>query len=148
MASIYYDKGKEEHVRMCIKRNDLVPPGQPFYCLSAEGLMNTHCCYQDYCNSIDLQVPGVATLGTTRASSAQERQSVNKLFLLVLPPSSKNGRRLDRNGEQLGSSGAGGGHRRARVSALCAADGRRVPVPVPPESLQSPTEAGGGGPLL
>uniref|UniRef100_A0A8D3DF84 receptor protein serine/threonine kinase n=1 Tax=Scophthalmus maximus TaxID=52904 RepID=A0A8D3DF84_SCOMX len=33
------------------------PPGQPFYCLSAEGLLNTHCCYVDYCNSIDLKVP-------------------------------------------------------------------------------------------
>ncbi|KAG7228349.1 hypothetical protein INR49_009213 [Caranx melampygus] len=55
MASTYYNQGKEQHVRICIKRDNLVPPGQPFYCLSAEGLLNTHCCYVDYCNSIDLK---------------------------------------------------------------------------------------------
>lgn len=59
-------------MRMCINSNELVPPGQPFYCLSAEGFMNTHCCYKDYCNSIDLQVPGGATFWSSRASSAQE----------------------------------------------------------------------------
>uniref|UniRef100_A0A8C6SZD3 receptor protein serine/threonine kinase n=1 Tax=Neogobius melanostomus TaxID=47308 RepID=A0A8C6SZD3_9GOBI len=58
MASTYYIEGKEQHVRICINRDNLVPPGQPFYCLSAEGLLNTHCCYSDYCNSIDLKVPG------------------------------------------------------------------------------------------
>lgn len=58
MASTYYIEGKEQHVRICITRDNLVPPGQPFYCLSAEGLLNTHCCYEDYCNSIDLKVPG------------------------------------------------------------------------------------------
>lgn len=58
MASTYYVEGKEQHIRICINRESLVPPGQPFYCLSAEGLLNTHCCYEDYCNSIDLKVPG------------------------------------------------------------------------------------------
>lgn len=58
MASTYNIQGKEQHVRICITRDNLVPPGQPFYCLSAEGLLNTHCCYEDYCNSIDLKVPG------------------------------------------------------------------------------------------
>ncbi|KAG7262123.1 hypothetical protein CRUP_018800 [Coryphaenoides rupestris] len=57
MASTYFSQGKEEHVRICITREHLVPPGQPFYCLSAEGLLNTHCCYDDYCNSLDLKVP-------------------------------------------------------------------------------------------
>lgn len=60
MASTYFIQGKEEHVRICINRDNLVPPGQPFYCLSAKGLLNTHCCYVDYCNSIDLKVPGEA----------------------------------------------------------------------------------------
>lgn len=60
MASTYYVEGKEQHIRICINRESLVPPGQPFYCLSAEGLLNTHCCYEDYCNSIDLKVPGKA----------------------------------------------------------------------------------------
>lgn len=60
MASTYSMEGKEQHIRMCINRDSLVPPGQPFYCLSAEGLLNTHCCYEDYCNSIDLKVPGKA----------------------------------------------------------------------------------------
>uniref|UniRef100_A0A3B5ALU5 Activin receptor type-1C n=2 Tax=Pomacentridae TaxID=30863 RepID=A0A3B5ALU5_9TELE len=59
MASTYYIQGKEQHVRICINQDNLVPPGQPFYCLSAEGLLNTHCCYVDYCNSIDLKVPGL-----------------------------------------------------------------------------------------
>uniref|UniRef100_A0A8C2L768 receptor protein serine/threonine kinase n=1 Tax=Cyprinus carpio TaxID=7962 RepID=A0A8C2L768_CYPCA len=59
MASTSVIKGEEQHVRLCIQKEDLVPPGQPFYCLSAEGLMNTHCCYSDYCNSIDLRLPTV-----------------------------------------------------------------------------------------
>uniref|UniRef100_A0A3Q4C141 receptor protein serine/threonine kinase n=1 Tax=Mola mola TaxID=94237 RepID=A0A3Q4C141_MOLML len=57
MASIYFIDGQEQHVRTCITRDNLVPPGQPFYCRGAEGLLNIHCCYTDYCNSIDLQVP-------------------------------------------------------------------------------------------
>lgn len=60
MASTYHSQGIEQHVRICISRVNLVPPGQPFYCLSAPGLLNTHCCYEDYCNSIDLKVPGEA----------------------------------------------------------------------------------------
>uniref|UniRef100_A0AAY4DQY3 Activin receptor type-1C n=1 Tax=Denticeps clupeoides TaxID=299321 RepID=A0AAY4DQY3_9TELE len=56
MASTSFIDGVEQHVRACIHRDQLVPPGQPFYCLSAEGLLNTHCCYTDYCNSIDLKV--------------------------------------------------------------------------------------------
>ncbi|TSP79503.1 Activin receptor type-1B [Bagarius yarrelli] len=57
MASTSYIKGQEQHVRICIPRESLIPPGQPIYCLSAEGVLNTHCCYTDYCNSVDLQVP-------------------------------------------------------------------------------------------
>lgn len=57
VASTSVIEGHEQHVRLCIQKEDLVPPGQPFYCLSAEGLMNTHCCYSDYCNSIDLRLP-------------------------------------------------------------------------------------------
>lgn len=56
-ASTSLIDGQEQHIRICITRDNLVPPGQPFYCLSAEGLLNTHCCYTDYCNSIDLKVP-------------------------------------------------------------------------------------------
>ncbi|KAG7471874.1 hypothetical protein MATL_G00102700 [Megalops atlanticus] len=57
MASTSYIRGQERHIRICITRDKLVPPGQPFYCLSAEGLLNTHCCYTDYCNSVNLKVP-------------------------------------------------------------------------------------------
>ncbi|KAG5838204.1 activin A receptor type 1Ba [Anguilla anguilla] len=57
MASTSYIHGQERHIRICIARDRLVPPGQPFYCLSAEGLLNTHCCYTDYCNSVNLKVP-------------------------------------------------------------------------------------------
>ncbi|KAG9340252.1 hypothetical protein JZ751_021693 [Albula glossodonta] len=57
MASTSFIQGQERHIRICITRDKLVPPGQPFYCLSAEGLLNTHCCYTDYCNSVNLKVP-------------------------------------------------------------------------------------------
>lgn len=57
MASTSLIDGQEQHVRRCITRDNLVPPGQPFFCLGAEGLLNIHCCYTDYCNSIDLKVP-------------------------------------------------------------------------------------------
>lgn len=50
--------------------------------------------------------------------------------------------------EQLGASGAGGSDCRARVPALCVADGRGVPVPVSPEGLQPQTTAGGRRSLL
>nr|XP_057911247.1 activin receptor type-1B-like [Doryrhamphus excisus] len=61
MASTSLIEGHEQHVRTCIARDNLEPPGQPFYCLSAQGLVTIHCCYSDYCNSIDLQVPSVTT---------------------------------------------------------------------------------------
>uniref|UniRef100_A0A8C9VKF1 receptor protein serine/threonine kinase n=1 Tax=Scleropages formosus TaxID=113540 RepID=A0A8C9VKF1_SCLFO len=57
IASTSVIEGQERHVRTCITRDQLQPPGQPFYCLSAEGLLNTHCCYTDYCNSVNLK-PG------------------------------------------------------------------------------------------
>ncbi|KAL4646167.1 activin receptor type-1B isoform X2 [Arapaima gigas] len=57
MASISLYNGQVRHMRICIARGNLEPPGQPLYCLSAEGLLNTHCCYTDYCNSVDLKVP-------------------------------------------------------------------------------------------
>lgn len=50
--------------------------------------------------------------------------------------------------EHLGARGAGGGHRRAGVPPVRAADGGRVRLPVPPEGLQPQAKAGGGGPLL
>ncbi|KAM8829633.1 LOW QUALITY PROTEIN: activin A receptor type 1Ba [Synchiropus picturatus] len=71
MATTYLMDGKEQHMRICIGQDSLVPPGQPIYCLSADGLRNHHCCYQDYCNSIDLKAP-VATgegAGSESASS-------------------------------------------------------------------------------
>lgn len=57
MASTSFIGGEVQHIRICITRDKLVPPGQPFYCRSAEGFLNIHCCYTNYCNSIDLQVP-------------------------------------------------------------------------------------------
>ncbi|XP_018615935.1 activin A receptor type 1Ba isoform X2 [Scleropages formosus] len=61
MASISHIEGQDRHVRICIAEVNLVPPGQPIYCLSADGLLNTHCCYTDYCNSVDLKIPlGIA----------------------------------------------------------------------------------------
>ncbi|XP_064160889.1 activin receptor type-1B-like [Anguilla rostrata] len=61
MASTSFINGQEHRFRVCIPRDRLVPPGQPFYCLSAEGLLNTHCCYTDYCNSVSLTTPTVTT---------------------------------------------------------------------------------------
>ncbi|KAK2081501.1 Activin receptor type-1B [Saguinus oedipus] len=57
MVSIFNLDGMEHHVRTCIPKVELVPAGKPFYCLSSEDLRNTHCCYTDYCNRIDLRVP-------------------------------------------------------------------------------------------
>lgn len=61
VASSSLIQGQEHRVRSCITRDRLVPPGQPFFCLSAEGLLHIHCCYTDYCNSIDLEVPSVTS---------------------------------------------------------------------------------------
>ncbi|XP_061746221.1 activin receptor type-1B-like [Nerophis ophidion] len=61
MASTSFLDGQEQHLRTCITRDKLEPPGQPFYCLSADGLVNILCCYSDYCNSMDLKVPSVTT---------------------------------------------------------------------------------------
>lgn len=52
------------------------------------------------------------------------------------------------DGQLVGASGAGGGHRRAGVPPVRAADGGRLPIPVPPEGLQPQAEAGGGGSVL
>lgn len=73
MASISVIEGQERHTRTCITRDNLVPPGQPFFCRGAEGLLNIHCCYTDYCNSIDLKVPSgenwhTVSLNTTTVS--------------------------------------------------------------------------------
>ncbi|XP_016056796.1 PREDICTED: activin receptor type-1B isoform X2 [Miniopterus natalensis] len=57
MVSIFNLGGMEHHVRTCIPKAELVPAGKPFYCLSSEDLRNTHCCYTDFCNKIDLRVP-------------------------------------------------------------------------------------------
>ncbi|KAF5928504.1 hypothetical protein HPG69_015110 [Diceros bicornis minor] len=57
MVSIFNLDGMEHHVRTCIPKVELVPAGKPFYCLSSEDLRNTHCCYTDFCNRIDLRVP-------------------------------------------------------------------------------------------
>ncbi|XP_021571926.1 activin receptor type-1B isoform X2 [Carlito syrichta] len=57
MVSIFNLDGMEHHVRTCIPKVELVPAGKPFYCLSSQDLRNTHCCYTDYCNRIDLRVP-------------------------------------------------------------------------------------------
>lgn len=54
MVSIFNLDGMEHHVRTCIPKVELVPAGKPFYCLSSEDLRNTHCCYTDFCNRIDL----------------------------------------------------------------------------------------------
>lgn len=68
MASTSFINGLEQHIRICITRDNLVPPGQPFYCLSAEGLLYTHCCYTNYCNSLDLKV----TSGESTSTSTME----------------------------------------------------------------------------
>uniref|UniRef100_A0A8C9RNJ2 receptor protein serine/threonine kinase n=1 Tax=Scleropages formosus TaxID=113540 RepID=A0A8C9RNJ2_SCLFO len=78
IASTSVIEGQERHVRTCITRDQLQPPGQPFYCLSAEGLLNTHCCYTDYCNSVNLKVPSGELSGSLVAVIA------GPVFLLCL----------------------------------------------------------------
>lgn len=149
MASTYYIDGKEKHVRICINSDKLVPPGQPFYCRSSEGVVNTHCCYEDYCNSIDLKVPGESWnhFIIFLFNQPDEFKWFTSVSLCLFFSLSSN-QCVDRSRESLGSGGAGGDHRRASVSAVCAADGGCVPVAVPPESLQPQTEVRGWGPLL
>ncbi|KAI1229806.1 hypothetical protein IHE44_0010809 [Lamprotornis superbus] len=57
MVSVFNLDGVKHHVRTCIPEAKLIPAGKPFYCLSSEDLRNTHCCYSDFCNKIDLMVP-------------------------------------------------------------------------------------------
>ncbi|XP_075893448.1 activin receptor type-1B-like [Nelusetta ayraudi] len=61
MASTTLIDGKEQHTRWCIPQKSLEPLGQPIHCRGAEGLVNKHCCYTDYCNSINLKLPSVTT---------------------------------------------------------------------------------------
>uniref|UniRef100_A0A3Q3QU08 receptor protein serine/threonine kinase n=1 Tax=Monopterus albus TaxID=43700 RepID=A0A3Q3QU08_MONAL len=87
MASTSFIDGQEQHIRICITRDKLVPPGQPFYCLGAEGFLNIHCCYTDYCNSIDLKVPSGETCygpGGTWGLVELVAVIVGPLFLLCL----------------------------------------------------------------
>lgn len=85
MVSTYYVNGKEQHMRVCLNRDSLVPPGKPFFCRSAEGLLNTHCCYDDYCNSIDLKIPGKApSPHTPTAVPLQPPHMCICIFLLPL----------------------------------------------------------------
>ncbi|KAM4795164.1 activin receptor type-1B isoform 8-T8 [Rhinophrynus dorsalis] len=57
MVSISNVNGEEYHLRTCIPAVELVPAGKPFYCLSSEDILNTYCCYTDYCNSVNIVVP-------------------------------------------------------------------------------------------
>lgn len=57
MVSITNVNGMKHHTRTCIPEVKLIPAGKPFFCLSSEAVRNTHCCYFDYCNKIDLMVP-------------------------------------------------------------------------------------------
>ncbi|TVK90494.1 Activin receptor type-1B [Bagarius yarrelli] len=84
MASTSLIDGQEQHVRICIDKEKLVPPGQPFFCQSAEGLLNIHCCYTDYCNSLDLKVYSVAGDRWSWLPWLQVAGPLFALFLLVL----------------------------------------------------------------
>lgn len=70
MTSTTLIDGKEQHTRWCIPARDLEPRGQPIYCRGAEGLVNNHCCYIDYCNSIDLKLPTGTTGLHTKVSTS------------------------------------------------------------------------------
>ncbi|XP_017270620.1 activin A receptor type 1Ba [Kryptolebias marmoratus] len=84
MASTYMVNGREENMRVCISQDRLVPAGHPIFCLSAEGYMNTHCCYVDYCNSIDLKVP-VPTKGGPRSSPGSTLGAVELMAIIAVP---------------------------------------------------------------
>lgn len=84
MVSIFNLDGMEHHVRTCIPKVELVPAGKPFYCLSSEDLRNTHCCYTDFCNKIDLRVPSGECGPCGVASRGREHTS---FFLSPLLPS-------------------------------------------------------------
>ncbi|XP_058624165.1 activin receptor type-1B-like, partial [Onychostoma macrolepis] len=73
--------GQEQLLRFCIQKVELVPLHKPFYCLSIKGLMNTHCCYSDYCNSIDLSLPTV----TSGPGSGQDWGPLELTAVVVVP---------------------------------------------------------------
>lgn len=78
MASTSVFEGQEQHIRTCLNQDKLVPPGQPFYCRGAEGYVNTHCCYTDFCNSIDLKVPtGQSTQTSTKGLLRKAEANLN-----------------------------------------------------------------------
>lgn len=76
MVSISNMNGIKHHVRTCIAEEDLIPVGKPFYCLSSEDLRNTHCCYFDFCNKIDLMVPS----GKCLSACIVQEQHVGGIF--------------------------------------------------------------------
>lgn len=80
MASTTLIDGKEQHTRWCIPQISLEPLGQPIYCRGAEGLVNNHCCYTDYCNSIDLKLPS----GTHWSTHNQPFWTIICFLFLVL----------------------------------------------------------------
>ncbi|XP_052382879.1 activin receptor type-1B-like isoform X2 [Oncorhynchus keta] len=80
MASTSFINGLEQHIRICITRDKLVPPGQPFYCLSAEGLLYTHCCYTNYCNSLDLKVTSGECLDLKVTSVTSVTPGLGRVF--------------------------------------------------------------------
>ncbi|XP_048873067.1 activin A receptor type 1Ba [Brienomyrus brachyistius] len=82
MVSTSHIEGQELHIRICITQDKLVPPGQPFYCLSAEGLLNTHCCYTDYCNSVDLKAP----IGTAEKQAGEGWLGPVELVAIIAGP--------------------------------------------------------------
>ncbi|XP_047236089.1 activin A receptor type 1Ba [Girardinichthys multiradiatus] len=65
IVSSYKVGERQVLMRHCITHDKMAPP---IYCKSAEGFLNVHCCFADYCNSIDLKVPATTKAGDWSAS--------------------------------------------------------------------------------
>ncbi|XP_027871662.1 activin A receptor type 1Ba [Xiphophorus couchianus] len=58
LVSTYKLEGKDVLMRSCLDPDRMIPP---IFCKSAEGHLNAHCCFEDYCNNIVLKVPDPTT---------------------------------------------------------------------------------------
>ncbi|XP_042200337.1 activin receptor type-1B-like [Callorhinchus milii] len=54
LASLSRINGVQHEIRLCVSAEKLVPP---IYCQSNEDYVTTICCYQDFCNKLELSLP-------------------------------------------------------------------------------------------
>lgn len=79
VVSIYKTESPPLLIRHCIDRDKMAPP---IFCKSAEGRTNVHCCFFDFCNSIDLIAPGKKPSTRTLHCTASRLTDFNSSILV------------------------------------------------------------------